>query len=111
MSREDFSPVKLAMDWLKGQPFQNVMSVLLLAVVSALGYCAIYDLIPAERQAIQHMIESIEHQHTEQVNRISQSFDKALDRWSDRDRKYGTAAGKPGPFPEHGHGVISSREE
>ena len=74
------SAAKMGIDWLKGQPFQNVMSVLLLAAICLCGYAVIYDLIPSERQAIELLIDRQEDRHTKQIERIADSFDKVLDR-------------------------------
>lgn len=85
------SITELIAEWLKGQPFQNVMTVLLLALISGLGYAVVYDLIPSERRAIEAMVDRIDERHTEaardiedkhtrQIERVTDSFERALDR-------------------------------
>lgn len=70
------------LEWWKGQPFANSMAFLQLLAMCAAVYLAVYVLIPAERQAIQGMIEHVEQQQTQQIDRLSDSFDRALDRLS-----------------------------
>lgn len=67
-------------EWLKGQPFNNVMSIVLIAMIGGIGYHVVNDVIPQERMAIQGMAEQIEAQHTKQIERITASFDRTLDR-------------------------------
>lgn len=71
---------KILADWLKGQPFNNVMAVLLLSSMTGLGYVAIFHVIPAERVAIQSMAEHMEQEQTRQIDRVCDSFEKGLDR-------------------------------
>ncbi len=68
------------LEWWKGQPFANSMAFLQLLAMGGAVYLAVYVLIPAERQAIQNMIEHVEDQQTKQIDRLSDSFDRALDR-------------------------------
>lgn len=68
------------LEWWKGQPFANSMSFLQLIAMVAAVYLTVYVLIPTERQAIQGMIEHVENQQTQQIDRLSDSFDRALDR-------------------------------
>lgn len=82
MNLED-TPVKLLqvmVDWFKGQPFSNVMSFLQLALLAGLGWAAMAKMIPEERKAILDGLQKQEQQQTEQINRVAESFEKALDR-------------------------------
>ena len=73
---------KLIFTWLNGQPFNNVLIILLIAVITWAVYDAQHNVIPAERKAIEDMVERVEERQSEQIDRICQSFDKALDRTS-----------------------------
>jgi len=77
------TPVKLLqaiLDWFKGQPFSNVMSFLQLALLAVLGWAAMERMIPEERKAIMEGLQRQEQQQTEQIDRLAETFEKALDR-------------------------------
>lgn len=79
------TPVKLLqvlLEWFKGQPFSNVMSFLQLSLLAGLGWAAMAWMIPSERQAILDAIQKQEADQTRQIDRITESFEKALDRFS-----------------------------
>lgn len=83
MSTGDSEKITLArmlMEWIKGQPFNNVLVILLIAVIAWAVYDAQHNVIPAERQAIQSMVEKVEQTQAKEIDRICESFDKALDR-------------------------------
>jgi hypothetical protein len=80
------------LEWWKGQPFANSMAFLQLIAMGGAVYLAVYVLIPAERQAIQQMIEHVEDQQTQQIDRLSDSFDRALDRISPAGVKVGSSS-------------------
>lgn len=71
---------RLLMEWIKGQPFNNVLVILLIAVIAWAVHDAQHNVIPAERQAIQQMVEKVEATQAKEIDRICESFDKALDR-------------------------------
>lgn len=80
---EPISKMFLAtLEWSKGQPFANVMSLLQLAAIIGAAYFAMNVLIPAERKAILEGMERQETHHSEQLDRMATSFEKALDRLS-----------------------------
>ena len=72
--------LKILIDWFKGQPFSNVMSFLQLAMIAGGLWIGVNVIIPGERKAILEGLEKQEASQTEQIKRISDSFDKALDR-------------------------------
>jgi hypothetical protein len=80
------------LEWWKGQPFANSMAFLQLIAMGGAVYLAVYVLIPAERQAIQNMIEHVENQQTQQIDRLSDSFDRALDRIAHAGVKVGSSS-------------------
>jgi hypothetical protein len=88
-----------AADWLKGQPFNNVLLLGLLSVVVYGGYLALTDAIPAHLKQIQDGYKSLadqnaasmtekDKQHHEQVTELRMTFEKTLDRyervWSEK---------------------------
>lgn len=66
--------------WAKGQPFNNVMVVLQLAVIGFLGWYAITYVVPEERRAILEYGTSLEVHHSKQVETITKTYDRMLDR-------------------------------
>lgn len=66
--------------WLKKQPFQNVMSLLLLGTMSYLFYYTVSYVIPEERAAIEAMADRIEEKHGKQIDRVCEAFERGLDR-------------------------------
>ena len=83
MSTGDSEKITLArmlMEWIKGQPFNNVLVILLIAVIAWAVYDAQHNVIPEERRAIQSMVEKVEQTQAKEIDRICESFDKALDR-------------------------------
>lgn len=84
--------------WLKGQPFNNVMIVCLVAIMGYLGRVIIYDLIPGERQAIESLVDRVEDRQTQQIDRVCESFERALDRERFRYTPGGSAGVGSGVF-------------
>lgn len=78
--------LRAVLEWWKGQPFANSMAFLQLVIMGAALYLGVYVFLPGERQAIQGMIEHVEDQQTQQIDRLSDSFDRALDRLSNAGR-------------------------
>jgi Trk-type K+ transport system membrane component len=74
--------LQVLLEWMKGQPFSNVMSFLQLSLLAGLGWAAMAWMIPAERQAILDAIQKQEADQTRQIDRITESFEKALDRFT-----------------------------
>jgi predicted negative regulator of RcsB-dependent stress response len=72
--------IKGVLTWLNGQPFNNVLILLLIAVIAWAVYDAQHNIIPAERKAIEDMVERVEERQSKEIDRICESFDKALDR-------------------------------
>jgi hypothetical protein len=77
--------------WFTGQPFLNVLVMMLIAVIGGGLYYFGERVIPGERAAIFEAVERIEAGHqrqlerqeaeqTKQFQRASDSFDRALDR-------------------------------
>lgn len=99
----------VVVEWLKGQPFTNVLLIGLLSTVTYGGYLAINYAVPAHLKQIQAGYETIDARHesrrTEdlkvqdmQINELRQTFDKTLDRyeriWTERfDKKTTATAG------------------
>ncbi len=77
---EKVTVARLLMEWIKGQPFNNVLVILLIGVIAWAVHDAQHNVIPAERQAIQQMVEKVEATQAKEIDRICESFDKALDR-------------------------------
>ena len=71
---------RLLVEWIKGQPFNNVLVIMLIVVIGWAVYDAQHNVIPAERLAIQQMVEKVEQTQAKEIDRICESFDKALDR-------------------------------
>lgn len=72
--------VRAFLDFFKGQPFSNVVALLQLGLLSGAVWLAVFKLVPAERQAIIDGMNSQEEQQTRQVDAITHSFERALDR-------------------------------
>lgn len=72
--------LKVLIEWFKGQPFSNVIGFLQLAMIAGGLWLGVNVIIPGERKAIIEGLEKQELEQTEQIKRISESFDKALDR-------------------------------
>jgi tellurite resistance protein len=72
--------VKAVLEFFKGQPFSNVVAFMQLGLLSAAIWVAMYQVVPSERAAILDGVKHQEEQQTQQVNRITESFEKALDR-------------------------------
>lgn len=84
-------------EWLKGQPFNNVMAVLLLGVIMSLGYIGIFYVVPAERIAIQSMADHMEQEQTKQIDRVCEAFENGLDRMQSRSHQPSKIAGRVNP--------------
>lgn len=67
-------------EWIKGQPFNNVLVIAQLCVMSYLGWYGMNVLIPSERTAISEFGKQIEEHHTKQVQNITATYEKMLDR-------------------------------
>ena len=72
--------IKTIVEYLKGQPFSNVVALIQTAIIAGGIWVAVNQLIPSERAAILEGILSQEKQQTTQVDRVCLSFEKALDR-------------------------------
>jgi len=72
--------VRALLEFLKGQPFSNVVALLQLGLLSGAVWLAVFKLVPAERQAILDGMQQQETQQTKQIDAITNSFEKALDR-------------------------------
>lgn len=73
--------------WAKGQPFNNVMCVLQLAVICAAIHFGLTVVIPEERRAILDGSIKIEEMHTKQLEKISSTYERTLDRFSKPETK------------------------
>lgn len=71
------------LEWVKGQPFNNLMAVALLGVISWLGYYTLTAVIPEERKAIFEGIHRVEENHTSNVKTMSETYERMLDRVSE----------------------------
>lgn len=67
-------------EWLKGQPFNNLLTLLLLAMIAWLGWYGVTQAIPQHLSTIQAGYERIEASHTKQLESQEKAFDRALDR-------------------------------
>lgn len=85
------------LDWVKGQPFNNVLIMALLCMIGWLGWYAITKAIPDHLTTIQTGYERIETRQTEQLKDQQQTFEKVLDRVFARqeDNNKSAVAGKP----------------
>lgn len=72
--------IRAVLDFFKGQPFSNVVALLQLALLSGAVWLAAFKLVPSERAAILDGMMQQEEQQTKQVDSITQSFERALDR-------------------------------
>jgi hypothetical protein len=72
--------VRAFLDFFKGQPFSNVVALLQLGLLSGAVWLAVFKLVPAERQAILDGMQQQEAQQTKQIDSITHSFERALDR-------------------------------
>jgi len=72
--------LKTVLEFFKGQPFSNVVAFLQLGLLSAAIWVAMYQLIPGERAAILEGVKHQEDQQTQQIDRVADSFERALDR-------------------------------
>jgi len=67
----------------KGQPFSNVIAIMQLVLLAGAVWLAVFQLVPAERQAILDGMLKQEGQQTIQIEQITNSFERALDRYGD----------------------------
>lgn len=82
--------------WAKGQPFNNVLIVLQLTVIGFLGWYAITYVVPEERKAIIEYGTSLEAAQSKQVETITKTYERMLDRVSPgkEPERNGAVAGK-----------------
>ncbi len=80
-TNEDTSTIKeIAAQWVLGQPFTNVLLLMILAAVGWGGYYALTVAVPAHLKLIQTGYEKMEDSHRgEREDRV-----KAYDRWMER---------------------------
>ena len=64
-------------DWVKGQPFNNVLIMALLLMIGWLGFYGITSAIPEHIKAIQTGYERIETSHEKQIETITKTFETA----------------------------------
>lgn len=72
--------IKAILEFFKGQPFSNVVAFLQLGLLGAGLWVGLFHLVPAERAAITEAVQHQENQQTQQIDRVVQGFEKALDR-------------------------------
>lgn len=72
--------IKAILEFFKGQPFSNVVAFLQLGLMGAGLWIGLFHLVPAERAAISDLVQQQEAQQTQQIDRVVQGFEKALDR-------------------------------
>lgn len=77
--------IRAFLDFFKGQPFSNVVAFLQLGMIGVALWVGMFQLVPSERAAILEGVKHQEEQQTQQVIRLSESFDKALDRMDRRE--------------------------
>lgn len=68
--------------WLKDQPFANVMALLQLSLLGMVAWIALFYVIPSERSAIMESNERNIIEQGKHIERVSSSFEKALDRFA-----------------------------
>lgn len=66
-------------EYVKGQPFNNVLVMLVLFVNGYCGYYLINYGVPAHLKMIQEGYERINMQHSDELKRLEQSFDRAIE--------------------------------
>lgn len=88
----DEKTIPATLDYFKGQPFANVISFMQLVFLAGMMWAGLTIILPGERQAILEATAAqraafldtmyhVHNTHTDQLNRQSDSFEKALDRY------------------------------
>jgi hypothetical protein len=74
------TPTEIAIRWMFGQPFNNVMLIAIyLSLAWGARYCAM-EAVPAHLQMIQKGYESLEKSHQDERNEMRSMYDKWFDR-------------------------------
>lgn len=81
-------------DWLKGQPFNNVLIAALLGMIGWLGWYGITVAIPDHIKTIQSGYERIESSHKSQLDTMQETFERTLDRVTENPKPTTTTASK-----------------
>ena len=88
--------VRAILEFFKGQPFSNVVALMQLGLLSGAVWLAAFKLVPSERQAIIEGMQQQEEQQTTQIETITNSFERALDRLDRSHGHGGTEVGSAG---------------
>jgi len=97
---KDENVKEIAAHWLFGQPFNNVLLVVILAGGAWVTYYGMTRAIPDHLLTIQAGYEKIETRQTEQLKDQQATFEKVLDRVFEK--RMATTAAAPGPNPSEG---------
>lgn len=86
---EDPKPiVSQILTWASGQPFNNVLLLLLLGTFAYGLWFAMNVAVPAHLKQIQSGYESLVESHKDERERTLQTYDRWVDRMADHDRNY-----------------------
>lgn len=73
------SLVNRSSEWLLGQPFNNVLLILILFAIAWLGYYGLTTAIPAHLKAIQEGYERLEDRHREERTNTLSAYKELLE--------------------------------
>ena len=80
-SFSDRDPITVVLlRWLSSQPFTNVLLLLVLSSGGWLAWYTINTAIPSHLKMIQDGYDRQRNQHTENLNRVIDSYERSLDR-------------------------------
>ena len=73
------SLINRSSEWLLGQPFNNVLLILILFAIAWLGYYGLTTAIPAHLKAIQDGYERLEYRHREERTNTLSAYKDLLE--------------------------------
>lgn len=86
-----------AVSWVAGQPFNNVLLLLILAAMSWIGWYGVTTAIPAHLTQIQKGYESLSESHREERKELRDTYDRWMLRRNEDAIIDSKVAGKPNP--------------
>jgi hypothetical protein len=87
---EEKSPTSRALDWVAGQPFNNVLLIAIFLSIGWIGHYSMTTAIPAHLEQIQNGYESLHESHRDERERTQQMYDRWMNRTGDSDLHNGS---------------------
>ncbi len=69
-----------ALDWVAGQPFNNVLLIAIFLSIGWIGHYSMTNAIPRHLEQIQKGYESLTESHRDERERTMQMYDRWMDR-------------------------------